>query len=87
VIEAARRDPTDLVLPDLGLPGMNGFEVAREIRGADKPAGPLLVALTGYGQEDDHRRTREAGFGLHLVKPIDPDILQHLIASAARDAP
>jgi PAS domain S-box-containing protein len=85
-IEAVRRVPTDLVLLDLGLPGMNGFEVAREIRGADKPAEPLLVALTGYGQEDDRRRTREAGFDLHLVKPLDPDILQHLIASAARGA-
>ena len=65
----------EVVLLDIGLPGVDGYEVARLIR--REPAGdkPALVALTGYGQEDDRRRSREAGFDHHLVKPVDPDTL------------
>ena len=68
----------DVVLLDIGLPnGMDGYEVARRLR-----KGPLeaaLVALTGYGQEEDRRRSAEAGFRAHLVKPVDPRSLTELL--------
>lgn len=64
---------------DIGLPGMNGYEVARRLchRGAEAPA--LLIALTGYGQKEDRARSREAGFHHHFVKPADPRLIQSAI--------
>ncbi len=72
-------DP-EIVFLDIGLPGMDGHEVARRLRG--RPGGDrlLLVAQSGYGQEEDLRRSREAGFNTHLVKPIDPTALRTLLA-------
>lgn len=75
----------DVVLLDLGMPGMNGLEVARRLRADPALRHVLLVALTGWGQSEDRRRTREAGFDHHLVKPADLDALQSLLAS--RDGP
>jgi PAS domain S-box-containing protein len=74
------------VLLDIGLPGMDGYEVARRLRGEVAWQG-LLVALTGYGQEEDVRRSREAGFDAHLLKPAEHTAVQHLLAqsSAASD--
>jgi PAS domain S-box-containing protein len=72
-----------VVLLDIGLPGMNGYEVAQEIRARPATANILLVAVTGYGQKEDRRRSTEAGFAYHLVKPIDPAALERVIASAA----
>ncbi len=77
--EWARRERPDVMLVDIGLPGFDGYEVARRVRAALGPA-VLLVALTGYGQPQDQRRAAEAGFDLHLVKPVDPDQLAVLIA-------
>jgi CheY-like chemotaxis protein len=73
-----------VALLDIGMPDMNGYEVARAIRSRwpDQPA--VLVALTGWGQEDDRRRAREAGFNHHLVKPADIDKLQELLQSVLR---
>jgi signal transduction histidine kinase/response regulator RpfG family c-di-GMP phosphodiesterase len=68
--EAARFQP-EVVLLDLGLPVMDGFEVARILRSSSQAEKIALVAVTGYGQENDRQRTREAGFDEHLVKPID----------------
>jgi signal transduction histidine kinase len=65
---AAALDP-EVVLLDIGLPGMDGYEVARQLRGRGSNA--RLIALTGYGQPDDVRRARDAGFDVHLVKPVD----------------
>jgi CheY-like chemotaxis protein len=65
----------DVVLLDIGLPGMDGFEVARRIRQGATPVH-RLVAMTGYGDDEDRRKAREAGFDGHLVKPVDPDLLQ-----------
>ena len=65
---------------DIGLPGLNGYEVARRIRAMDHPTPPVLVALTGWGQDEDRRRTVEAGFDHHLVKPVDFDALKALLA-------
>jgi CheY-like chemotaxis protein len=70
-----------VVLLDIGMPGMNGYEVARAMRTQfpDNPA--VLVALTGWGQDDDRARARAAGFDHHLVKPADIDVLQRLLAT------
>jgi two-component system CheB/CheR fusion protein len=80
-LEKARQLRPQAVLCDIGLPGgMDGYDVARALR-ADPSLAPLfLVALTGYGQEDDQRRALEAGFDVHLTKPADPEALQRLLA-------
>jgi CheY-like chemotaxis protein len=71
----------DIVLLDIGMPGMDGLEVARRIRERDELSDVTLIALTGWGQEDDRRRTREAGFDHHLVKPADIAALQSLLVT------
>ncbi|MBB3194868.1 hybrid sensor histidine kinase/response regulator [Roseateles terrae] len=68
-----------VVLLDIGLPGLDGYEVAQRIRALPAMADALLIALTGYGQMDDRRRAHEAGFDVHLVKPADPDAVVDLI--------
>jgi CheY-like chemotaxis protein len=70
----------DVVLLDIGLPKLNGYEVARRIRLEPWGARPILVAITGWGQTEDIDLAREAGFDHHLVKPVDPDALLSLIA-------
>jgi PAS domain S-box-containing protein len=70
----------EIVLLDLGMPGMDGYELARRLRRAQGP-GLHVIAVTGWGQEDDRQRTREAGFDLHLVKPVDPHDLARILAS------
>jgi PAS domain S-box-containing protein len=70
----------EIALLDLGLPDMSGNDVAAIIRSRSAGARPVLVAITGWGQEDDRRKTREAGFDLHLVKPVDPVELQARLA-------
>ena len=70
----------DVVLLDIGLPGIDGYEVARRLRQEPSLDGILMVAMTGYGQERDRQLSREAGFDHHLVKPVDPATLQALLA-------
>jgi len=70
----------DAVIVDIGLPGLDGYAIARRLRDAGPP-GALLVAITGYGQDGDRRRSREAGFDVHLTKPIDPRVLDALLAN------
>jgi CheY-like chemotaxis protein len=65
------------------MPGMNGLEVARRLRRSPEGQSVQLVALTGWGQEKDHERTREAGFDWHLLKPIDPSALSQVLSSPA----
>ena len=79
-IVAATSGPTDLVLLDIGLPGMDGYQVAERLRDREGPAPLTLVALTGYSQEEDRRRSRDVGFDRHLVKPVDLDDLRDLLA-------
>ena len=75
----------DVVLLDLGLPGMNGYEVAQRIVENPKLKKPLLIAQTGWGQEQDRERTRQAGFDYHLVKPVDVAKVQEILAHARRN--
>jgi signal transduction histidine kinase/integral membrane sensor domain MASE1/CheY-like chemotaxis protein len=70
-----------VALIDIGLPDVDGYEVARQIRSAPEGRDVLLIALTGYGQPEDRRRAYDAGFDLHLVKPIDISVLSELIAT------
>ena len=69
----------EVVLLDIGLPGLDGYEVARRLRALPELHGALLIALTGYGQPDARRRALDAGFDVHLVKPVDPQTLTDLI--------
>jgi two-component system CheB/CheR fusion protein len=69
------------VLLDIGLPGMDGYQVARELRAIPRLASARLIALTGYGQEADRHRSRLAGVDHHLVKPVDPQQLRTLLAA------
>lgn len=73
----------DVVLLDIGLPGMDGYEVCRRLRERPRGRSMFIVALTGWGQEEDRRRTREAGFDLHLVKPVDPEELLRVLATTS----
>lgn len=80
-LEKARRLRPHVVLCDIGLPGaLDGYAVARSFRDDPDLRSARLIALTGYGQEEDQRRAREAGFDLHLTKPADPEILQRVLA-------
>jgi CheY-like chemotaxis protein len=74
-LRAARRMKPDVVLCDIGLPDSNGFVVASALREDPQTCGARLIAVTAYGQDEDRRRAREAGFDLHLVKPVDPEVL------------
>jgi CheY-like chemotaxis protein len=86
-IELARRYRPDIALIDIGLPGLNGYQVARELRGAENDRTIHLVALTGYGRPEDRRRASEAGFDAHLTKPVEPEELHRVLARAgARQA-
>jgi CheY-like chemotaxis protein len=69
-----------VVLVDIGMPGLDGYSVARSIRAQQRNGGPRLIAITGYGQPEDRRRAIEAGFDAHLVKPVDPNTLERLLA-------
>jgi CheY-like chemotaxis protein len=71
-----------IAILDIGMPGMSGYEVAQRIRAEPWGAELLLIALTGWGQDEDKRKAHDAGFDRHLIKPVDPDALESLIASA-----
>jgi CheY-like chemotaxis protein len=79
-LEAMKSFAPAVVLLDLGMPGMNGLEVARRMREDPATSAMTLVALTGWGQREDRRRTSEAGFDYHLVKPADLGTLQSILA-------
>jgi PAS domain S-box-containing protein len=78
----AREFLPEVVLLDIGLPGQDGYAVCRQLRAQPRGQDVAIIALTGWGQEEDRRRTSEAGFDHHLVKPVDPTLLARLIVTA-----
>ncbi|MGB6487459.1 MAG: response regulator [Steroidobacteraceae bacterium] len=80
-LETAEQWQPEAVFLDIGLPGMDGYEVAERLRELPHAKGAVLIAITGYGQDDDRRRSRRAGIDHHLVKPVAPDALRSLIDS------
>jgi len=83
-LETAVEYQPDFVLLDIGLPDMNGYEVARRLRQQPQTKDVRLIAMTGYGQDSDRQLSQEAGFDHHLVKPVDPQKLQDLLATRAK---
>jgi PAS domain S-box-containing protein len=81
-LEAVRARPPEIALIDIGLPGMDGYEVARRMRRCRGVEKAILVALTGYGGEENRRRALAAGFDHHLIKPVDLDVLKDLLREA-----
>ncbi len=79
-VQAAATFRPDAVLLDIGLPRLNGYEVCRRIRAESWGKAMVIVALTGWGQEEDRKKSREAGFNQHMVKPVDFDVLMKLLA-------
>lgn len=79
--EAVQRMRPEAVLLDIGLPQMDGYQIARRLRADPAAKGVHLIALTGYSQEHDRARAREAGFCAHLVKPADIEAVNELLAS------
>jgi signal transduction histidine kinase len=82
-VKAAERWQPDVVICDIGLPGLDGYAVAGKLRQNPSTAHALLVAVTGYGQNEDRCRSHEAGFDRHLVKPVDPEVLQAILLARA----
>jgi CheY-like chemotaxis protein len=82
-LAAARVHRPDVMLVDIGLPGMNGYDFARAIRRDPNLGGVTLVALTGYGRSEDKVEAAAAGFDRHLVKPVDADTLGDVLATTA----
>jgi two-component system CheB/CheR fusion protein len=80
IAQAASTRP-DVVLLDIGMPGLDGYEVARRLRALRRSEPLRIIAVTGWGQEADRTRSREAGFDVHLVKPVDPGLLTSVIAN------
>ena len=84
LLEVVRSERPQVVILDIGLPVRDGYALAREVRGSGDVEQPVLVALTGYGLEDDRRRSSEAGFDHHMVKPVDFQALRRIIAAAVQ---
>jgi two-component system CheB/CheR fusion protein len=80
-LQAAEQHQPEVVVLDIGLPGMNGYEVAKQLRRKPEFEKALLIAVTGYGQFDDRQRSHDAGFSQHLTKPVNPEELRTLVAN------
>lgn len=80
-LEVAAQCRPNVALLDIGMPKLDGYEVARRIRAEPWGKSTVLIALTGWGQDEDRRRSAEVGFDTHLVKPLDPTTLSSLLAS------
>ena len=79
-----RETSPSIVLLDIGLPDINGLEVAKSIREAQGDRTPLLVAVTGWGAESDRKKTHEAGFDIHLTKPVNYDEIEKIVMNHIR---
>ncbi len=78
-LDAAQADSPDVILLDIGLPQLDGWEVARRLAARSAWKRPLLIAVTGYSRDSDRRRSAQAGIDLHLAKPIEPDQLLEVL--------
>ncbi len=83
-VEMGTSGEWEVAIVDIGLPGIDGFEVARRLRSSAAGQGLLLIALSGYGRPEDQQRSAEAGFDRHLVKPVEPDQLFAILAASSR---
>ena len=83
-LETAVKYRPDAVFLDIGLPGMDGYQIAERLRELPEGTRAVLVAITGYGQDEDRRRSRDAGIDHHLVKPVSPEALHELLDSLDR---
>jgi CheY-like chemotaxis protein len=83
-LRMAQEIPPDVVLLDIGMPGMHGYELARRLRALAHLRRPLLVAVTGYAAPRDFVMSTEAGIDLHLTKPVELDVLSHVLARFLR---
>lgn len=84
-VETAESFLPEVVLLDIGLPKLNGYEVAQRIREHAWGASMFLIAVTGWGQEEDRQRSSEVGLNVHMVKPVEPAALERLLAELRRD--
>ena len=84
-VETAESFLPEVVLLDIGLPKLNGYEVAQRIREQSWGASMFLIAVTGWGQEEDRQRSSEVGLNVHMVKPVEPAALEKLLAELPRD--
>jgi two-component system, OmpR family, response regulator len=78
-LQTALEKQPDVVLLDLGLPKLDGWELARQLRTQISSKRPLLIAISGYGMQSDQVRSQDAGIDLHLVKPVEPEMLQQVL--------
>jgi two-component system CheB/CheR fusion protein len=85
-LDVAGHFQPDVVLLDIGLPLMDGYQVARRLRGDMGLSGAVIATLSGYAEERDHQRSRQAGCDAHLVKPVEPDVLKVLLSMWATRA-
>lgn len=85
-LNLARQFRPQVALLDIGLPGMNGYEIARRLRQELDTHGTFLIALTGYGSEQDRQLAREASFNLHFTKPVDVTVLHDVLETTARQS-
>jgi CheY-like chemotaxis protein len=83
-VQRALENRPEVMLVDIGLPGIDGYEVARQLRATDAGRKMMLIALTGYGRPEDRQKSRDAGFDAHLTKPVEPDDLLKVFADVTR---
>jgi CheY-like chemotaxis protein len=82
-VEVAQTFQPQVVLLDIGMPGLNGYEAAARIRALPQGERILLIALTGWGQDADRQKAAEAGFDYHLTKPADPELVERILADSS----
>ena len=86
-LSLVQAEPFDVVISDIAMPAMDGYELARQLRCKPESQNMVLVALTGFGQDSDRQRAKDAGFDFHLVKPVSFESLQNLLASLPAPRP
>lgn len=86
-LDVAEDFVADVAFIDLGLPGLDGYEVVRRLRQHPSAGGTVFIALSGYGREEDKRRSEEVGFDHHLTKPVDPREIDTLLAQLTTASP